>query len=137
MEPSAARTPLLPRNASALRGLAAGLLLLAAAVPVFAVSPKYEGAQKARIENGYATVLLASGSKTLVPLASLNAEDLAFLKDLSVRSPLQRGNAVVTVVKATVPVKKTIAVQSIVGPLETVQLVPPNVGRDQIGATCM
>ena len=113
------------------------LLVLVISSPVFAVSPKFEGAQKARIENGYATVLLASGAKALVPLSSLNAEDLAWLRELSVRSPLPHGNSVVTVVRETVPVKKTIAVESTVGPLETVQLVPPNVGRDQIGATCM
>jgi hypothetical protein len=104
---------------------------------VLAVSPKYEDAQKARIENGYATVLLGNGSKALVPLSSLNADDLAWLKALSLRSPLQHGSSVVTVVRESVPLKKTIAVSSTVGPLETVQLVPPNVGRDQIGATCM
>ena len=114
-----------------------GIVLLGIATTALAVSPKYEGALKARIENGYATVLLANGSKTLVPLSALSADDLAFLKGLAVQSPLQHGNSVVTVVKASVPVKKTIAVSSVVGPLETVQLVPPNVGRDQIGATCM
>ncbi len=118
-------------------GLAIGIFLVGTTTTALAVSPKYEGAQKARIENGYATVLLANGSRALVPLNSLNAADLAFLKELSVQNPLQHGNSVVTVVKASTPVKKTIAVFSVVGPLETVQLVPPNVGRDQIGATCM
>jgi len=118
-------------------GLAIGVILVGIATTALAVSPKYEGALKARIENGYATVLLANDTRILVPVNSLNAEDLAFLKDLSVQHPLQRGNSVVTVVKASVPVKKTIAVSSVVGPLETVQLIPPNVGRDQIGATCM
>jgi hypothetical protein len=43
----------------------------------------------------------------------------------------------VTVVKASVPVKKTIAVSSVVGPVETVQLIPPSIPREQIGGTCM
>jgi hypothetical protein len=41
------------------------------------------------------------------------------------------------VVSEQVKAKNTIAVSTVVGPLETVQLNPPNVFRDQIGATCM
>ena len=125
------------RRCDPIRRLSVGMILVGIATTALAVSPKYEGAQKARIDNGYAVVLLANGSKALVPLSTLNADDLAFLRDLSVQSPLPHGNSVVTVVKTSVPVKKTIAVSSVVGPLETVQLVSPNVGRDQIGATCM
>jgi hypothetical protein len=102
-----------------------------------AVSPKYADAIKARIENGYAVVLLANGSKTMVPLASLKDEDRDWLTKLSVESPLARGKSEVKVVKDEVKAKPTIVVSTTVGPLETVQLVPPNVPRDQIGGTCM
>ena len=101
------------------------------------MSPKYQDAVKARIENGYAIVLLANGSKTMVPLADLREDDRTWLVKLSTDSPLARGNAQVTIAKVVVKPKETIAVASTVGPLETVQLVPPNVPRDQIGATCM
>jgi hypothetical protein len=115
-------------------GLAALVLLSGTAL---AVSQKYRDASKARIENGYAVVLLADGSKTVVPVASLNEEDRDFLTKLSLESPLPRGKSVVKIVKEEVKAKPTIVVSSTVGPLETVQLVPPNVPRDQIGATCM
>jgi hypothetical protein len=112
--------------------------LIALAVPLLAVSPKYQDALKARIENGYAVVQLADGSKTMVPLSSLSAEDRDWLTSLSAQNPLARGNSVVQVVKAqAAPAKKTIAVSTTEGPLETVQLVAPNVMRDQIGGTCM
>ncbi|HEY5079291.1 MAG TPA: hypothetical protein VII43_05570, partial [Opitutaceae bacterium] len=111
--------------------------LLALAGPLLAVSPKFEGALRARIDGSYAVVQLADGSKTMVPLASLGAEDRAFLKGLSEQSPLAHGNSVVQVVKVKADVKKTIAVSTVEGPLETVQLVAPNVFRDQIGGTCM
>jgi hypothetical protein len=111
--------------------------LLALAAPLLAVSPKYQGALRARIDGSYAVVVLADGSKTMVPLGSLSAEDRAFLKDLSEQSPLAHGNSVVQVVKVKADVKKTITVSSVEGPVETVQLVPPNVFRDQIGGTCM
>jgi len=107
------------------------------AAPLLAVSPKYQGATKARIDNGYAVVLLADGSKTMVPLDSLKNDDREWLKSLSARSPLARGTSEVRVVKEEVKAKNTIAVSTEVGPLETVQLTPPNVMRDQIGATCM
>ena len=117
--------------------LAIVLGLLALAAPLLAVSPKYQGALRARIDGSYAVVQLADGSKTMVPLGLLSAEDLAFLKDLSEQSPLAHGNSVVQVVKVKADVKKTIAVSTVDGPVETVQLVPPNVSRDQIGGTCM
>jgi hypothetical protein len=115
-------------------GLAAVLFLSG---PLLAVSIKYQDATQARIENGYAIVLLGNGSKTMVPLISMKEEDREWLTKLSVESPLARGNSKVTIVKEAVKAKTTIAVSSTVGPLETVQLVPPNVPRDQIGATCM
>lgn len=116
-------------------------LILAAAIvlaaPLFAVSPKYQSAVKARIENGYAVVLFANGSRTMVPLDSLKDDDREWLTELSVQSPLAHGKSEIKVVKEQVRAKNTIAVSSVVGPLETVQLIPPNVLRDQIGATCM
>jgi hypothetical protein len=116
------------------------LALLAAAflaAPLFAVSPKYQGATKARIDGGYAVVVLADGSRAMVPLDSLRAEDREWLTRLSQQSPLARGKSEVRVVKEEVRAKNTIAVSTVVGPLETVQLIPPNISRDQIGATCM
>src|SRR5580692_1068093 len=105
--------------------------------PLLAVSPKYQDAIKARIENGYAIVLLSNGSKTIAPLAELKADDKAFLTQLSIDSPLAHGNSKVVVAAEVIPAKVTIATSTVVGPLETVQLVPPNVPRDQIGGTCM
>jgi hypothetical protein len=122
-----------PRPSRALRLLAAMFL----AGPLFAVSPKYQDALKARIENGYAIVLLADGSRTMVPLGSLKDDDREWLTKLSEQSPLAHGKSEVKVVKEQVKAKNTIAVSTVAGPLETVQLNPPNVMRDQIGATCM
>jgi hypothetical protein len=113
----------------------AALLLIAG--PLLAVSPKFQDAVKARIENGYAIVLLANGSKTMAPLADLKPDDRAFLTQLSIDSPLAHGNSKVVIAKELVPTKVTIAASTTVGPLETVQLIPPNVPRDQIGGTCM
>jgi hypothetical protein len=112
-----------------------GLLLIAG--PLLAVSPKYQDAIKARIENGYAIVLLSNGSKTIAPLSDLKADDKAFLTQLSIDSPLAHGNSTVVVAKEVAVEKVTIATSTVVGPLETVQLIPPNVPRDQIGGTCM
>jgi hypothetical protein len=117
------------------------LLVLAALMlcpgPLFAVSPKYEGALKARISNGYVFIVLANGSRAVVGLALLSPDDQAFLTALSQQAPMAKGNSVVTVVREKPVIKNTIAVSTKVGPLETVQLNPPNVFRDQIGATCM
>jgi hypothetical protein len=104
---------------------------------LLAVTPKYQDAVQARIENGYAIVRLANGSKTMVPLSTLKPDDLAWLTKLSLDSPLARGNSQVQIVKEVVKPKTTIAASSVAGGLETVQLVAPNVPRDQIGATCM
>jgi hypothetical protein len=115
--------------------LLAAMMLFSATA--FAVSPKYQDALKARIESTYAVVLLSNGSRTIVPLNSLKPDDRDWLTKLSVDSPLPKGKSEVRIVKADVKAKTTIAVSSTVGPLETVQLVPPNVPRDQIGGTCM
>ncbi len=115
--------------------LALAWLLLAG--PLLAVSAQFETAVKARIDPAYAVVLFADGHRTLIPISSLGAEDLAFLRELSLSSPLAHGNSRVTIVKEPVQVKKTIATNTLEGSLETVQLNPPNIERDQIGATCM
>lgn len=115
-------------------GLAALMFLTGT---LLAVSPKYQDAVKARIENGYAIVLLANGSKTMVPLDSLKEDDRAWLTKLSLESPLAQGKSEVRIVKDEIKAKTTITESSTVGPLETVQLIPPNVLRDQVGATCM
>ena len=123
----------LPRPSHALRLLAAMFV----AGPLLAVSPKYQDALKARIESGYAIVLLADGSRTMVPLGSLKDEDREWLTKLSEQSPLAHGKSEVKVAKEQVKAKNTIAFSTVAGPVETVQLNPPNVMRDQIGATCM
>lgn len=98
---------------------------------------RFENALKARVENGYATLLFADGTKTMVPLASLADEDRALVTALSARSPLAHGQSAVVIAKETVTAKHTIQVSTVVGPLETIQLCPPAIARDQIGATCM
>ena len=114
--------------------LAIGLLLVGG---VRAESARFANAVKARIEKGYAVVQFADGAKTMVPMASLPDEDRAFLTALSNQSPLAHGKSEVVVAKETFNVKKTIQVATVVGPLETVQLCPPSVPRNQLGATCM
>jgi hypothetical protein len=113
------------------------VVLLLLSDTAFAVSQKYLDALKARIDGTYVVVLLANGSKTIVPIGSLDADDRDWLTKLSTESPLPKGKSEVRIVKADVKAKTTIVVSSTVGPLETVQLVPPNVPRDQIGGTCM
>ncbi len=102
-----------------------------------AESARFHDAVKARIEKGYAVVQFADGTKTMVPVASLPEEDRAFLTALSRENPLAHGKSEVVVAKETFVVKKTIQVATVVGPLETVQLCPPSVPRNQLGATCM
>jgi hypothetical protein len=113
------------------------LALFLIAGPLLAVSPKFQDAVKARIENGYAVVLLSNGSKTMAPLADMKPEDKAFLTQLSIDSPLAHGSSKIVIAKEVVPAKVTIAASTVVGPVETVQLIPPNILRDQIGGTCM
>jgi hypothetical protein len=105
--------------------------------PLFAVSAKFQDAVKARIDGSYAVVLFSNGTKSMVPISSLSAGDRAWLNQLSIDNPLARGKSEVRIVKEAVKVKNTILISSTVGPLETVQLNPPNVFRDQIDATCM
>jgi len=120
---------------SRILGLAALLFLLSA--DARAVSSSLQGVVKARIDKSYAVVVFADGTRSMLPLSSLNEEDRAWLANLSATNALARGNSVVTVVKPTVAAKTTIVTSAVVGPQETVQLCPPNVSRDQIGGTCM
>lgn len=106
-----------------------------------AVSLEYKTATQARISGSYVMVVFANGSKAMVPTASLKVEDHDWLVALSQNKPMAAGKATVTVVTAAessgAPAKKTIVTSSVQGPLETVQLCPPNIMRDQIGGTCM
>ncbi len=130
-----------PRNMQFTQKLRVSVLavLMLTSGAALAVSPKYQGwyRSRLRIDNGYVVVLLANGSKTVAPLSSLKDEDREWLTKLSAESPLAHGKSEVKVVKDDVKAKATIVVSTTVGPLETVQLVPPNVPRDQIGGTCM
>jgi len=107
-------------------------------VPVITdVSRQFRDATKARIDENQVVMLLSNGSRAIAPLASLTTADLAWLTQLSKDSPLAKGKSTMVVVATTVPVKKTIQVAKTEGAIETVQLCPPNVIRDQIGGTCM
>ncbi len=72
----------------------------------------------------------------MLPLSDLKPADRALLESLAAEHPLARGNSKVTVVADVRPVKKTIERSSVEGPLETVQLCPPSLLRDQHGPTC-
>jgi len=104
-----------------------------------AVPASLEGAVSARIDTVYAVILFSDGRRSLVPLTTLSASERAWLDRFASEHPLGHGNSTVTVEAAGAtarPVKKTIVVSSVEGPLETVQLCPPAVFRDQLGNTC-
>src|ERR1022692_4113395 len=69
------------------------LALLLIGSPLSAVSAKFQNAVKARIENGYAVVLFADGTKGVFPLAQMKEEDRGWLGTLSTESPLARGKS--------------------------------------------
>jgi len=94
------------------------------------------GAVSARVDAAYAVVLFSDGHRSLVPLTSLSASDRAWLGQFAAEHPLAHGNSKVTIVTPEKPVKKTIVRSDVQGPLETVQLCPPAVLREQIGNTC-
>jgi hypothetical protein len=106
-----------------------------------AVSAQYQSATQARVNGTYMMVVFADGTKSMVPTASLKPEDHEWLIALSQKKPMAVGKSTVTVMapsEASPPkAKTTIVTASVDGPLETVQLCPPNVMRDQIGGTCM
>lgn len=122
------------------------LAALAAAAPAAgradaissAISASLQNAASARIDSTYAVIVFTDGKKSLVPLSSLTAADRAWLEQFAAEHPLGHGNSKVTVVKEEHErtVKKTIDSSSVDGPLETVQLCPPAVLRDQLGNTC-
>jgi hypothetical protein len=117
--------------------LLAAACLLVCARSTFAVSARFKAAAQARIEKSYAVVVFSDGSKAMVPLASLSDDDRAYLTQLSNDKPLEHGKSQVVVAKEEVKAKQTIQVATTVNGVETVQLCPPNVPRDQLGATCM
>ena len=117
------------------------ILSLATVVDSLAeVSTEYRTATLARVNGTYIMVVHANGTKSMVPVASLKTEDHAWLIELSQKKPLPQSKSSVVVVAAEAPApktKSTIEKSAVEGPLETVQLVPPNLMRDQIGGTCM
>ena len=106
-----------------------------------AVSDQYLTATQARISGSYMIVVLADGTKNMVPVASLKIEDHEWLVALSQKKPMAevKSKVVVVAARATTAAnaKKTVVTASVEGPLETVRLCPPNLMRDQIGGTCM
>jgi hypothetical protein len=121
------------------RQLLLSAILLLDAGHAMAVSARYQEAVKARIQGGYAVVVFSDGSRSLIPVSSIGPDDLAWLTQLSTRSPLAHGKSTIVVVKETdeVKAKKTIEISKTEGALETVQLCQPNVIQNQIGGTCM
>lgn len=103
-----------------------------------AISASLQRAVSARIDSTYAVILYTDGKKALVPLSSLTVADRALLEQFAAEHPLGHGNSKVTVVKEEHEhtVKKTIDRSTIEGGVETVQLCPPALLRDQIGPTC-
>lgn len=117
------------------------LSLLIVGEAAAAVSSQYQTATQARINGSYIMVVFADGTKSMVPVASLKPEDNEWLIALAQRKPMADSKSKVTIATAAeispVKAKATIARSAVEGPLETVQLCPPNVMRDQIGGTCM
>ncbi len=103
-----------------------------------AISASLQNAASARIGPTYAVILSADGKKSLVPLASLTEADRAWLEKFAAEHPLGHGSSTVTVVKEerVRTIKKTIDRSTVDGPVETVQLCPPAILRDQLGNTC-
>lgn len=123
-------------------------LLIPVLLPLFigaalfaAPSAQFKDAVQARVNGAYIMVVMADGSKSMVPSATLSPEDRDWLLALSKEKPLAGGKSSVVVVAAETAAKtsarKTIEVSKTEGPLETVRLCPPNILRDQIGGTCM
>jgi len=75
------------------------LALFLVGSPLLAINARFQNAVKARIENGYAIVLFADGTKGVFPLGSLKEEDRTWLESLSAENPLARGKSEVVVVK--------------------------------------
>lgn len=106
-----------------------------------AVSSEYLTATQARVSGNYMIVVLADGTKNMVPVSSLKIEDHEWLVALSQKKPMAEVKSKVVVVAAdamaAAKVKKTVVTSAVVGSQENVQLCPPNLMRDQIGGTCM
>jgi hypothetical protein len=122
-------------------GLLSILLLLAAAALradaiSSALSSSLQNAASARLDATYAVILYSDGKRALVPLSSLNEADRAWLEKFAAEHPLGHGTSKVTVVAEEHPIKKTIEKSVTENGVETVQLCPPAVLRDQLGNTC-
>ena len=107
--------------------VALGLVVLGLAE----AKPKFEDADKARIDNGYAKVLFKDGHKAVFPLKTLTDDEQALIQEIATRAPLPAGNAKV---ETYVPTKKrrvTIVKQEKKGTVETVELNTPSSIRDQ------
>lgn len=120
-----------------LRGLGLGVGLFVAGAS--AETELQRTVVAARLDGAYAAVRRADGSRAMINLASLSPEDRAWLTELAARAPMAKGKSSVQVVKLEemTEAKKTIEISKTENGIETVQLCPPNLMRDQIGATCM
>ena len=99
-------------------------------------NPKLQHAVMARIDTGYAVVVSADGARSLLPLKELSPGDRAWLERLAAEHPLAHGNSKVVTVATTDVEKKTIVSTKTEGAIETVQLCPPNVFRNQTASFC-
>lgn len=90
----------------------------------------------ARLRGHYAEVLFSDGSRNILPLDGLSPEQRARLARLAAEHPLPKSHSSVLVVSSTAPLKHTIVTRTKAGPVETVQLCPPNVLRDQTASFC-
>lgn len=115
------------------------IFLMLCCIGLYAGSDLQDNAVAARISGNYAKIMMADGTKSILPLDRMTDDDREFVVQLAQNQPLEKGTSQVTVAKASslIKARKTILVQEREGPLETVQLVSPNVPRDQIGGTCM
>jgi hypothetical protein len=106
------------------------------APPDEASDPALQDVVMARLEKDYAAVLFANGTRSLIPLKTLSAADRARLATLAAKHPLPRGKSHITTVATTEPEKKTLQVSKTEGAIETVQLCPPNLFRNQTASFC-
>jgi len=121
-----------------MKGFLYFLLLFAGVISSAQAIIDRENTVSARIGEKYVVVKMSDGGKSLIPVDSLTPSDLAFLQELSLESPLEKGQSSVKVAKtAKTKVRETILKKERVGAVETVQLISPNIMRDQIGGTCM
>jgi len=111
-----------------LGGIFCGLLLVVSAT----AKPKFEGADKARIDGNYAKVLFKDGHKAVFPLNALRPDELAEVQALAVSSPLPAANTKVESYTPTAkPKRVTLLRKEKVNGVETVELQMPSSIHDQ------